>query len=258
VFAAAESKGCTLVRVLHQSETVRVFEDVDDGEIVRKIAFGPSFSCVQGVVKPSDPSFHVQEYTRLLTYAALCAAQGIGRALFLGLGAGIVVHAVRTLFPDATVDVVDINHELFEVAHTHFFNLESSSVNLFHDDAQAFVQKSRQRYDFICCDLWGMEHDIPQFLVLAPDFYRSIKAIGAPGGVCAVNTSSLVHKSICEHLTSVYRHVVSMEGDNTLLIASDVEPKATAGEAARSVLAASNVDVSRIEKLALFMRRGQP
>jgi trans-aconitate methyltransferase len=246
------------VNVLYQSEWVRVFEGLEaDGETVRKIAFGPSFSCAQGVIRTDDPSFHVQEYTRQLTYAALCAKQGVGRALFLGLGAGIVVNAVRTLFPSATIDVVDISHEIFKVAHTHFFNIDAGNVNHFHDDANAFVQKTKQRYDFICCDLWGMELDVPHFLVLDPQFYRSIKAISAPGGVCAVNTSSLVHKSICEHLTSVYRHVVSMEGDNTLLIASDVEPRATADAATLSALAASNVDVSRIEERAILMHRRQ-
>lgn len=149
------------MRVLYKSASIKVVEEAEDGlGLVRKLFVAPTFEFPIGVIKPEDPGYHVQEFTRQLTYAALCAANGVRRALFLGLGAGIVVNAVRSLFPQASIDIVDVSEEMLRVSQEHFFDIHSPNVTLFTDSALPFVLQGGLRYDYICCDIYNADLDI--------------------------------------------------------------------------------------------------
>src|SRR5262249_42646783 len=89
-------------QTLYEDGTMRILECVDeDGDVQRQFVPGPPFKIPQGVIKINRPKFQVQPFSRHLTYGAVCVPGGVKNALFLGLGAGIVVQAVRDLFPSA-------------------------------------------------------------------------------------------------------------------------------------------------------------
>src|SRR6476620_5803695 len=97
-------------QTLYEGENIKVLECVDEeGDLQRQLLLGPPFNNPQGIIKTSRPKFHVQPFTRNLTYGAVCVPGGVENALFLGLGAGVVVQAVRDLFPAAGIDIVDLN-----------------------------------------------------------------------------------------------------------------------------------------------------
>lgn len=246
------------MHIVYESNDIRIVDGANpDGAMERHIALGRPFNHPQGTIRLDAPAFHVHEFTRHLTYGALCAADGIKRALFLGLGAGIAVQTLRDLVPLAEIDIVDLNRELFEVSDRYFFSLQAQNVHLYHADAFAFVVQAAERYDYIACDIWGPSLEVPPFL-LTTDFYENIKRILADAGVFAINTANHVHKHATEQILNRFKRASSLEGNNTFLIGSDNPLVPLQGMADPKILhnlLAINIDVRRITARAIVMQR---
>ena len=146
------------------------------------------------------------------------------KALFLGLGAGVVIQAVRDLFPAAGIDIVDTNRELFSISNEFFFPIDSANVRWFAEDASIFVKKAESRYDYICCDIWGHHLEAPQFLV-ERDFVASIRNIIGARGVFSISTQWFLHKPMTELLASEFEFVFSLRAPTCMLLAMNVPPE---------------------------------
>jgi spermidine synthase len=231
---------------IYESDTVRVIEMVDaDGDTQRLLTIGPEFAPWQGGFKTNKPDFHVHQFTRHLTYGALCVTGSVRNALFLGFGAGITMQAVRTLFPLANVDIIDTNAELFEVSRKFFFDIDADNVRVFTSDAYDFVHASTIAYDYVCCDIAAGGLEVPDFL-LADAFYSDAKRLLTDGGIFSINTQWPHHKAISELLVRHFRYVVSCQGNNSTFIAGDSLPTAVVAVDLKERLKANNIDVDAI------------
>ena len=242
------------MNTLYQSQQIRVSEITDtDGDTQRQLFFGPAFSSCQGAMKTSRPLYQLHEFTRHLTYAALTPAVSLKKVLFLGLGAGIAIHAISNLFPDALVDVVDSNRELFDISHRYFFPLDKTTYNLISGDASAFVEHSTSIYDFIGCDIWGPSLETPTFL-RNTTFYEAAKARLREGGSFAINASAHEHKRLTEIFTHRFLTTLSLKGNNAFLIGSDQERLAPYWVPETNILSEYNIDVDAISEAAVILR----
>ena len=245
------------MRTVYESETIKIVESVDnDGDLQRQLFLGPPFRNVQGAIKANRPKFHVQEFTKNLTYGALCVPSGVQNALFLGLGAGVVIQAVRDMFPSAHVDVVDISGELIEVSHDFFFQIYSDNVALFPEDAVEFVKKSNKKYDYICCDIWAHSLEIPSFLVDG-GFLRCVKDISTSNCVFSINTQFFLHKRLAEALVKHFEYVFSLQGFNCYLLSTDTRPRLTTDEKIIADMMANNIDIQTIQDNMILIRSAQ-
>ncbi|NNM91899.1 MAG: hypothetical protein HKL92_01010 [Candidatus Eremiobacteraeota bacterium] len=240
--------------ILYQSPDIRVTEILDaDGEAQRQLYFGPSFTHCQGAIKRDKPWYHVHEFTRHLTYAALAVPNELQRVLFLGLGAGVAIHAVRTWFPLAELDIVDQCQELFQVSHRFFYSLDHPMVHLIHADAAEFLNATHEKYDLICCDVWGSLLEAPGFLKTG-DFYDRVNALLRSDGTFAINAPAIEHKRIAELLVPRFETTVSLKGNNSFFISTDnVCISATQPPRLKNVLD-YNIDVQAIESAAIVLR----
>lgn len=248
------------MKTVYESETIKIVEAVDEnGDVQRQLFLGPPFRNVQGAIKTSRPKFHVQEFTRNLTYGALCVPGEIKNALFLGLGAGVVIQAVRDMFPSARVDIVDISAELFEVSHDFFFEIYSDNVGLFPEDAFSFVKTTDRKYDYVCCDIWAHSLEIPGFLLDgAPGgFLDCVKNITNGNGVFSLNTQRYFHKQFAEALLRQFKFVFSLKGFNCLLLATDVHPKFITDKKIIDEMLVKNIDINAIQDNLVLIRTAQ-
>ena len=248
------------MKTVYESETIKIIEAMDDdGDVQRELFLGPPFRNVQGAIKTARPKFHVQEFTRNLTYGALCVPGDVKTALFLGLGAGVVIQAVRDVFPAARVDIVDISAELFEVSHDFFFQIYSDNVGLFPEDAFGFVKRADKKYDYICCDIWAHSLEIPGFLLDgAPGgFLDCINNITNKTGVFSLNTQRYFHKQFAEALLRHFQFVFSLKGFNCLLLATHVHPKLITDKTIIDEMLANNIDINAIQDNLLLIRGAQ-
>ncbi len=246
------------MNIIYQSSNIRVAEFLDaDGDMQRQLFFGPDFLSCQGALKTSRPLYQLHEFTRHLTYAAFTPAVPLVRILFLGLGAGIAIHATEKFFPSAHVDIVDYNRELFEISHKYFFDLEQPGFSLISDDAATFILQSTSTYDLICCDIWGPSLETPTFLRNA-DFYDAVRARLREGGSFAINISANEHKRVSEMLAHRFLSTISLRGNNAFFISSDqprIEPHMAPP---KDTLATYNIDVEAITNASISIRSREP
>ena len=232
-----------MTNTLYEGPNIQVLECVDeDGDVQRQLLLGPPFKNPQGMIKTDRPKFHVQPFTRNLTYGAVCVPGGIKSALFLGLGAGVVIQAVRDLFPASVVDIVDLNTELFSISNEFFFRIDSTNIRWFAEDASAFVHRAERRYDYVCCDIWGHHLEVPPFLV-KKEFIASVKNVMQESAIFSLSTQWFLHKQMTELLTSEFRLVFSLKAPTCLLHATNVPPRAVSDDRLRRDLLTTNLDV---------------
>ncbi len=207
--------------IVYQSADIRVSDHLDDdGETQRQLYIGPSFTHCQGAVKLQKPWYHVHQFTRHLTYAAMTVPTTPTRVLFLGLGAGVAVNSIGALYPSADLDVVDNCQELFHVSHRYFYSLDRDTIHLIHADAADYLLAAHQQYDLICCDVWTSVLDAPSFLKTS-EFYDRMRLLLTNKGVFAINAPASDHKRISEVLASRFNITVSVKGNNAFFISSD-------------------------------------
>lgn len=243
------------MKTVFESTSVKIVETIDaEGDTQRQLFIGPPFTNVQGAMKVDRPDFHVHDFTKKLTFGALSVRGGIRDALFLGLGAGIVIRAMGDIAPEAKVDIVDINLELFDACSRYFVNLDAEAVSLYQEDAYGFVKRSGKRYDFVCCDIFGASLEVPDYL-LSGEFAAAVKRCLSDAGIAAFNTHRALHKSMAEALCRQFKFVFSLPGNNALLLCTDVWPQFVLDERVEAAQRRNNVDVRAIRDSMTLMRR---
>jgi spermidine synthase len=100
------------------------------------------------------------------------------RALVLGLGGGTIVHLLRRRFGEVSVVGVEADAKVLELARAEF-GLELPGLEAVAGDAFEFVATCRERFDYICVDLYRGERF--QRAVLGRPFLRGLEALATPG-----------------------------------------------------------------------------
>jgi spermidine synthase len=138
----------------------------------------------QSVVKPGDPEHLEMPYARVaLAGLALCGEPR--RILVVGLGGGMLPGFLRRHYPEATIDAVEIDPAVVDVARRYFGFREDARMRAHVDDGRRFVERVREPYDVILLDAFGAG-GVPPRLTTA-EFLRSVRRALAPGGVAVGN-----------------------------------------------------------------------
>ncbi len=174
----------------------------DDGGY-RCLAFGKRTaiqSCVNRVHK-LDFRF---EYVRMM-FAAVVLRPAVTRVLVLGLGGAALPTLVARFFPNARIDVVEIDPGVFQVAKRYLYYKPTVRTAVHIEDAFKFVTRAAdaqavQQYDVIWMDCFDAKH-IPAHL-MSDRFVTGLRRILKPDGVVAANLWS-THAS---YSTSVKRY----------------------------------------------------
>lgn len=134
-------------------------------------------------------------------------------AVFLGGGAFAMPQALSRRFPNAMVDVAEIDPEVIEVGR-RFFRLDDyARVNAVPQDARRFLRSGGEKYDFIFGDAYNGVHYIPAHLVTA-EFFETVRAHLKDEGIYMMNILSPItgedagiFETITNTLASVFPHV---------------------------------------------------
>lgn len=144
----------------------------------------------QTCVDVNDPDKLVFSYTRM-SFAGLLLRPAPRRILVAGLGGGSIPLTLSDLFPDAIIDVVEIDRAVFNVARDYFFFAETDRMKVTIMDARVFVKRAALddvKYDYIVLDAFTGDY-IPEHL-LTREFLLEVKQILADDGVLVANTFS--------------------------------------------------------------------
>ena len=132
----------------------------------------------------SNPSFIEYEYIRIYEEVVRWQASRRGpfRALFLGGGGYTFPRFLEIEYPDAEVDVVEIDPDITRVVYDYLGIPKETRIRSFNEDARWFLMNSREggRYDFIFGDAFN-DLSIPYHLTtkeFASELRRVLKADG--------------------------------------------------------------------------------
>lgn len=149
----------------------------------------------------SDDSL-VYEYTK---YYELGQHFNPGFEQSLMLGGGAYSYPKRYLkkHPQAEIDVVEIDSELTAIAKKYFRLEDSPRLQIFHEDARTFINRSEKKYDNIYFDLVKSPYSAP-YQLSTIETARRIHQLLKPEGVVIMNLISSIEGKSSRFLKSQY------------------------------------------------------
>jgi len=167
-------------------------------------------------------------YSRMML-ASLLFQPSPKRILMLGLGGGSISNFLHHRFPEARLDVVEVDPKVIKLCKNFFYLQETENYQLHAMDARVFVQNQsgKNSYDLILLDVFK-SGSVP-FHLKTKEFYRQLLDILHPEGVVASNLygkSNLLKPQDRMTFDSVFRRLYFFEDPEqvaTVLIATDRE-----------------------------------
>ena len=170
---------------------------------VRVLRFGRD-GVRQSVVKLGDPDYLALPYARV-ALVGLALSEEPRRFLVVGLGGGTLPMFLRKHYPDATIDAVDIDPEVVDVAKKFFGFREDELMTAHIGDGRQFIEKSRRPYDVIFLDAYGSD-SIPAHLT-TQEFLQAVRRAVTPGGVVVGNLWGRSANPLYDSMVRTYQEV---------------------------------------------------
>jgi spermidine synthase len=128
---------------------------------------------------------YIRVYEEIVRWQA--AKRGPFRVLFLGGGGYTFPRFIEASYPDAGVDVVEIDPEVTRVARTYLGVSDTTRIRSFNEDARWFLMNSKEKggYDFIFGDAFN-DLSIPYHLTTL-EFAQQLKRLLKPDGLLMAN-----------------------------------------------------------------------
>ncbi|MEX0964964.1 MAG: fused MFS/spermidine synthase [Pseudohongiellaceae bacterium] len=144
-------------------------------------------------------------YTKM-SFAGLLLNPEPKKILIAGLGGGTLPLAFNDLFPNAEIDVIEVDQAVVNVAKGFFFFEENANMTVAVNDARVFIKRAGilgEKYDFIILDAFGGDY-IPEHL-LTQEFLEEVKQIMTDDAVLVANTFST--SRFYDHESVTYQRV---------------------------------------------------
>ena len=190
-------------RTLHESTSafnqLYVTEETDGLRTLRFERYGAR----QSVVKPGDPEHLELVYSRV-AMASLVLSGEPRNVLIFGLGGGSIPMFLRNRYPDANIDVVDIDPGVVTVATKYFGFRQDAKLKAHVMDAREFAEKVRKpTYDLVFLDAFGRD-SVPVHLTTV-EFLRAVHNAMTPNGVAIGNVWGRAFNRLYDPMIRTYQ-----------------------------------------------------
>ncbi|MBE0504261.1 MAG: fused MFS/spermidine synthase [Desulfuromonadales bacterium] len=155
---------------------------LDKSDGLRYLQFG---IYEQTAMRLSDPDYLHYEYTRTIMAGFAFAHPPVKKVLMLGLGGGAMARFITGKFPEATLDIIEIDPLVVDVAKQYFGFKPGIHGNVFIGDGRQLLRKSKVKYDIIILDAYKAG-EIP-FHLTTREFMQSVRDHLTPSGVAVVH-----------------------------------------------------------------------
>ena len=186
-------------QILFSADTQYHRITVTEKDGVRSLRFDKSW---QSAISLEDGYTSIIRYPDYL-HTALAVKPDAERVLVLGLGGGAVTKRMWRDYPKLTIDSVEIDPVVVDVATRYFGLPEDERLDVIVNDARRYVQTTDETYDIVIVDAYYAD-SLP-FHLTTREFFTEISQILRPGGVVAYNIISAVEGESSELFRSMYR-----------------------------------------------------
>jgi len=144
---------------------------------------------VQTQIDVKEPRKHLLEYSQLAFCGVLHKPQPKS-ILVVGLGGGMIPSDMHYYFPDASVDVVELDPDVLTVAEKFFGFKQGAGIKAHVRDGRMFVREqigmgANTKYDIVILDAFNSDY-IP-FHLMTKEFLEQVQSILSPDGVVVAN-----------------------------------------------------------------------
>ncbi len=154
------------------------------GAIVEMFATYKGWMARESGINLEDPLQIIVPYVKYL-FAGSVVRPDPTKVLLIGLGGGGFNRLFGAVYPEATLDSVEIDQKVLDLAKEHM-GFQATERNRVHvRDGRSFLRRSQDTYDWIILDAFHGSVVPPHLKTL--DFYREIAAKLTPGGVLIAN-----------------------------------------------------------------------
>lgn len=158
---------------------------------------------VQSHMDLSDPSKLVLEYTKSFHLTSLINPQ-LEKVLFVGGGGFSGPKSFLSNYDDiTTVDVVEIDPLVVDVAKEYFFVVDDPRMEIITEDARVFLTQTDKKYDAIILDAYA-GYEIP-FHLMTEQFYEILDERLNDNGVIVSNFLGTLQGQNSELLQANYK-----------------------------------------------------
>jgi len=209
----------------------------------------------------------VFSYVRM-SMAALLFQPEPRTILVVGLGGGTLPTAFRELFPEAIIDIVEIDPAVVKVAEDYFDFTADEQMQVYPRDARVWTKRAlgkARRYDLIVLDAFNGEY-IPEHL-MTQEYLQETRELLAPAGTLIANTFAL--SDLYHHESATYASVfetfidfqIPQSGNRVVIVpgveVSDEQLRLRAADL-KSRLRPYRVEIGRFARLIIKQRRNPP
>jgi len=173
--------GLSATGVIYQQQSLYHNIYVENNGNIRRLRFDNSVQGGMLIDCPFESAYPYPDYFHL----ALTLNPDIKDVLMIGLGAGLIPKRFHRDYPDMTVEVVEIDQAVLDVARTYFEFPDNDKIKAYIEDGRVYLRNTKKQYDLIMVDAYFAE-SIP-FHLTTVEFYRAAEARLRPGGVLASN-----------------------------------------------------------------------
>jgi len=169
--------------VLFEGESLYHHISVTEEDGFRYLSFDETRG-TQSAMKIGDPLFLHYVYTRL-TFVGLAFCGEPKDVLFMGLGGASMPKFFRRHWPEANMDIAEIDPLIVEVAQKFFAFTPDERTKVYVKDGRVFLGKSEKKYDLIVLDAYNT-NSIP-FHLTTKEFMEEVRAHLKPDGAVVAN-----------------------------------------------------------------------
>ena len=200
----------------------------EDGKICMMFASRGYYTSMQSCQYKDDPDKLVFDYAQL-SFAGLLVNPQPERILVVGLGGGSIPRTFRELYPEAKIDVVEIDEAVVDVAKRFFDYQPGEHTNVIVKDARVYVKQAGmfgRKYDYIVLDAFNGDY-IPEHL-MTKEWLEECKKILTDDGVLVANTFSVSRLYHNESVTyeSVFGWIMNVKQNsgNRIILTGNIKP----------------------------------
>jgi len=157
----------------------------------------------QGGVSLDAPDKLLFEYTKMAFVSLAFMEREPKEVLFVGLGAGSMPRYFHKYYPEANVDVVEIDPDIVSVAKKYFYFKEDKKMKVYVNDGRLFIKRTPKKYDMIFLDAY--QNDYIPFHLTTLEFLKEVRSRLKDDGVVVSNILSEYRNKFFDSMVVTYR-----------------------------------------------------
>lgn len=180
--------------------------------------------------------------------------------LFVGLGAGAMPKYFNKHYPEANIDIAEIDADMLAVAQKYFYFKGNDKMKVIIEDGRLFVKRSKKKYDWIVLDAY--QNDYIPFHLTTLEFLKEVKSRLKDDGIVVANITSLYRNKFFDSMVMTYKrafpHLYIFKGKksaNFIFVAtagSKIKDKYSVEARARKIQSAREFDIDLEEFAAKY------